>query len=79
MATPTSVTYMGIYGVRQITRPEWESVGVMNQDSVQWNSLNRWTVKGEKFTSEALEVLEAEGQFAFSWPESKSDKEDKKK
>jgi len=69
-AHPKSVRYIGIYGIRQVTRAEWEAAGVVDQDTVQWNARNRWTVQGNKLNADAIEVLEFENQFVFDRPDS---------
>lgn len=54
---------------RRVTKAEWKLAGVENQDTVEWNKANGYSVDASKLNKEALEVLK--GEPGFTLPGSK--------
>lgn len=48
----------GISRVREISRADWKSAGVDDQDTVVWNEDNKYLVPAEKFSGHARAIIE---------------------
>lgn len=55
--------YVGTSDVRRITASEWAGVGVKNQETVEWNKFNNWTVPASAISDEALPFIEADAEI----------------
>lgn len=63
-ATETNVVrYLGIFAERGISKEEWETAGVQNQDGVMWTKATGNILPIDDFTDRALEVLVQTGEF----------------
>lgn len=48
---------------REITRQQWEGVGVKNQGTLKWDQHNNWSIPTSKVTAAALAILLEEKGF----------------
>lgn len=55
--------YIGTSHWRRITADEWASVGVRNQETVEWNQYNNWTVPATSISDEAMPFIEADPEI----------------
>lgn len=59
----TGVKYTGGAGVREITKAQWKKAGVEDQETTIWDASNEYTLPADKFSAEALGVLERDPQI----------------
>lgn len=65
-SNPQRVRYRGMGQRRRITEGQWRSAGVNDQETVEWNRLNKWSlpVGGEGGLSDsALQLISGEAEF----------------
>jgi len=57
------VRYVGVVSERQISREDWEQAGVPDQEGVVWRKDQGNWVSLDRFSPEAIRVLQATGEF----------------
>lgn len=65
-ASSGTVKYTGSAGVREITKAQWKSAGIENQNAVEWNAGNEYSLPKSEFSAEALEVLKRDKNLKIS-------------
>ena len=56
------VRYVGVFSERTVSREDWETAGVPDQEGVTWTK-DRLFVPIEHFSEEALRMLSTTGEF----------------
>lgn len=57
------VSYLGEFGMREITAEQWQSAGVQGMPTVRWERRSGHKVPRSVFTDQALQVLRQDGGF----------------
>jgi hypothetical protein len=58
------VTYHGKATQRHVTEEQWRQAGVMDQDYVEWNTGNDFSVPVDQLSEKALEALRKDTNFS---------------
>lgn len=59
------VKYIGTSHWRRMTREEWANIpqGAVDQDTLEWNAANGWTIPADRITDAAWPYIRADGEF----------------
>jgi len=57
------VVYVGIATRRILTKADWENIGIKNQETVEWNRTNKFTIPVADFSKSALNYLKTDNGF----------------
>ena len=58
--TEKVVQYVGTADVRKILKSDWNSLGIEDQEAVEWSAKNRFTVPAKDLKSAAVEYLDTQ-------------------
>jgi hypothetical protein len=61
--TVKAIKYVGRHDVRKITKAQWASIGVDDQNEVVWDAKNGHTVKESDLSKKALAYFEKDPGF----------------
>jgi len=57
------ISYIGVATRRIISKDTWEQIGVKNQDTVEWNRKNNFTIPASALKKAAKDYLETDNGF----------------
>jgi hypothetical protein len=59
------VKYVGTSHWRRMTRQEWANIpeGAIEQETLEWNAANGWTIPADRITDAAWPYIKADGEF----------------
>ena len=61
--TVKAVRYVGTADVREITKAQWASIGVDDQDKTVWSAQNDFTIKASDLSEKALAYFAKDDGF----------------
>lgn len=65
-STEQTISYKGTADVRRITKQEWKAAGVEDQDTVEWNADNDFTVPRSALSDAAWAKIEKDSDLKLS-------------
>jgi hypothetical protein len=57
------VAYVGPYGAREISGPQWRGAGVEDMPNVRWDETNKYMIDKNVFTEAAIRVVQQDPSF----------------
>ena len=57
------VVYVGVATRRILTKADWENIGIKNQETVEWNRANKFTIPASNFSKSAMNYLKTDNGF----------------
>lgn len=59
------ITYTGMATLREITKRDWQKIGVVDQGDVQWNLMNGYRIPVSNLSESAIDYcLRVDGRFS---------------